>query len=142
MSQHKVCAPARRSGMPPELTVASRQRIFIRDLQLPCRIGLTKAERRNRQRLAINLDMEVEPRRVSRDRITEVVDYTDIVAEVRRISLESEYRLLESLAERLAQACFVHPRMISVRVRIEKLDLVSEAAGVGIEIERCRPDKG
>ncbi|MDJ0942730.1 MAG: dihydroneopterin aldolase [Kiloniellales bacterium] len=121
---------------------AGGQRIFIRDLQLPCRIGLTKAERRNRQRLAINLDMEIEPRRVKKDRITEVVDYTEIVAEVRRLSLESEFRLLESLAERLAQACFVHPRILAVRVRIEKLDLVSEAAGVGIEIERRHPAKG
>ncbi|MCG8597812.1 MAG: dihydroneopterin aldolase [Kiloniellales bacterium] len=142
MSQRKISAPAWRDGATPTTTEASGQRIFIRDLQLACRIGLTKAERRNRQRLAINLDMEIEPQRVGKDRITEVVDYTDIVAEVRRISLESEFRLLESLAERLAQACFVHRRILVVRVRIEKLDLVSEAAGVGIEIERRRPAKG
>lgn len=142
MSQRKISVPAWRDGATPTTTEASGQRIFIRDLQLACRIGLTKAERRNRQRLAINLDMEIEPQRVGKDRITEVVDYTDIVAEVRRISLESEFRLLESLAERLAQACFVHRRILVVRVRIEKLDLVSEAAGVGIEIERRRPAKG
>ena len=142
MSRSKTCTPSRKPGGAPELTEASGQRIFIRDLQLPCRIGLTKSERRNRQRLAINLDMEVEPRRVHKDRITEVVDYTDIIAEVRHISLESEFRLLESLAEQLAQACFVHRRITAVRVRIEKLDLVSEASGVGIEIERRRPAKG
>ena len=121
---------------------ASSQRIFIRDLQMSCRIGLTKAERRNRQRLAINLDMEVMPSRVRRDRITEVVDYTDIIGDVRRICLESEVRLLESLAERLAEVCLVDARIVSVRVRVEKLDLVPEAAGVGIEIERRRPKLG
>ncbi len=142
MSRNKTCAPPRPAGAPPGSTEAKGQRIFIRDLQLPCRIGVTKSERRNRQRLAINLDLEIEPRRVRKDRIGEVVDYTDIIAEVRSIALESEFRLLESLAERLAQACFVHPRICGVQVRIEKLDLVSEAAGVGIEIDRRRPAKG
>ncbi len=142
MSRSKTCAPPRPAGASPEQTEAEGQRIFIRDLQLPCRIGLTKSERRNRQRLAINLDLDVKPRRVAKDRIREVVDYTDIIADVRSIALESEFRLLESLAEQLALACFVHPRIIGVRVRIEKLDLVSEAAGVGIEIDRRRPAKG
>ena len=142
MSQNKTCAPPRSAGAPPGSNEAKGQRIFIRDLQLPCRIGVTKSERRNRQRLAINLDLEIEPRRVRKDRIGEVVDYTDIIAEVRSIALESEFRLLESLAERLAQACFAHPRICGVQVRIEKLDLVSEAAGVGIEIDRRRPAKG
>ena len=142
MSRSKTCTPPRPAGAPPEPTEAKGQRIFIRDLQLPCRIGVTKSERRNRQRLAINLDLEIEPRRVRKDRISEVVDYTDIIAEVRSIALESEFRLLESLAEQLAQACFFHPRIVSVRVRVAKLDLVSEAAGVGIEIDRRRPAKG
>ena len=142
MSRSKTCTPPRPDGAPTEPTEAKGQRIFIRDLQLPCRIGLTKSERRNRQRLAINLDLEVEPRRVRKDRIGEVVDYTDIIAEVRSIALESEFRLLESLAEQLAQACFFHPRIVRVRVSVEKLDLVSEAAGVGIEIDRRRPAKG
>lgn len=142
MSRSKTCTPPRPAGAPPEPTEAKGQRIFIRDLQLPCRIGVTKSERRNRQRLAINLDMEIDPRRVRKDRISEVVDYTDIIAEVRSIALESEFRLLESLAEQLAQACFFHPRIVGVRVRVEKLDLVSEAAGVGIEIDRRRPAKG
>ncbi|MDJ0981096.1 MAG: dihydroneopterin aldolase [Kiloniellales bacterium] len=142
MSRNKTCAPPRSAGAPPGSNEAKGQRIFIRDLQLPCRIGVTKSERRNRQRLAINLDLEIEPRRVRKDRIGEVVDYTDIIAEVRSIALESEFRLLESLAERLAQACFAHPRICGVQVRIEKLDLVSEAAGVGIEIDRRRPAKG
>ncbi|MDJ0935052.1 MAG: dihydroneopterin aldolase [Kiloniellales bacterium] len=141
MSRSKTCTPPRPAGAPPEPTEAKGQRIFIRDLQLPCRIGVTKSERRNRQRLAINLDLEIEPRRVRKDRISEVVDYTDIIAEVRSIALESEFRLLESLAEQLAQACFFHPRIVRVRVRVEKLDLVSEAAGVGIEIDRRRPAK-
>lgn len=119
-------------------TEATAQRIFVRDLQMSCRIGVTKAERRNRQRLAINLDLEVQPRVVVHDRITEVVDYTNLIEDMRRICLESEVRLLESLAERLVTACFLHKRVSCVRVRVEKLDLVPEAAGVGVEIERRR----
>ena len=39
-------------------------------------------------------------------------------------------------AERVAEACFEDPRVVSARIRVEKLTAIPEAVSVGVEIER------
>ncbi len=58
--------------------------------------------------------------------------------EIRRVCAETRPRLLETLAEAIAEACFFDARTRRARVRVEKLDRYSDAAGIGIEIERQR----
>jgi len=42
------------------------------------------------------------------------------------------------LAERIAAMCLVDSRVLSARVRVEKLDVFPEASSVGVEIIRHR----
>jgi 7,8-dihydroneopterin aldolase/epimerase/oxygenase len=46
--------------------------------------------------------------------------------------------LVETLAERVAADCLADPRAASVRVRIEKPDVIANAGSVGVEINRSR----
>ncbi len=87
----------------PEIAVTA-QRILLSDLTLPCRVGVTEEERSERQRLRINLQLEVRPDPPRDDKITEVVDYGRLVARIRSVCAEVEFRLLESLSERIAEA--------------------------------------
>ncbi len=121
----------------PAIAVTA-QRILISDLTLPCRIGVTEEERAERQRLRFNLQLEVRPDPPREDKITEVVDYGRLVARIRGVCTEVEVRLLESLSERIAQACFLDPRVIGARVRIEKLDRYPDVDGIGSEFEYRR----
>ncbi len=114
------------------------QRILMSDLTLPCRIGVTEEERAERQRLRFNLELEVRPDPPREDKIAEVVDYAQLVARIRGVCAEVEYRLLESLSERVGQACFLDPRVIAARVRIEKLDRYPDVGGIGCEFEYRR----
>ena len=117
---------------------ATAQRILMSDLTLPCRIGVTEAERAERQRLRFNLRLEIRPDPPREDSITEVVDYGRLVARIRNVCAEVEVRLLESLSERIAQACFLDDRVIGARVRIEKLDRYPDVGGIGSEFEYRR----
>jgi dihydroneopterin aldolase len=45
-------------------------------------------------------------------------------------------QLVETLAERLAEACLADARIKVARVRVEKLDVFADAASVGVEVER------
>ena len=93
-----------KSGDPaPELLVAT-QRTRLTDLTLFCRIGVTESERAQRQRLRIAVDLEVEPELPRHDRLTEVVDYGSLVAKIRDVCATVEFRLVESLAARIAAA--------------------------------------
>ena len=47
-------------------------------------------------------------------------------------------RLAETLAERIAIACFEDNRVLSARIRVEKLHAMPGAESAGVEIERTR----
>jgi dihydroneopterin aldolase len=129
--------PDNDSDTPPAITVTA-QRILMSDMTLPCRIGVTEEERAERQRLRINLQLEVRPNPPQEDRIAEVVHYGHLVARVRGVCAVVEVRLLESLSARIAQACFLDERVIGARVRIEKLDRYPDVGGIGSEFEYRR----
>ncbi len=111
--------------------------VFVRDLQLLCRIGVYRHERRKDQRVRVNLDLAVREGETA-DRLAAVVDYEEIVERVRRIPAKGHINLIETLAERIAEACLVDERVRTARVRVEKLDVFPDAASVGVEIERFR----
>ena len=119
-------------------TEVTAQRIIVRDLSLSCRIGVTEEERARRQRIRLNLRLAVEPAPPVEDRIAEVVHYGHLVDRVRRTCLRADVQLLETLAEQVIANCFFDDRIVSVRVRIEKLDRYADVGGIGIELERRR----
>jgi len=109
--------------------------LFIRDLVVPARIGVYSHEKDNTQRVRLNLDLAVEEGS-GEDRIEAVVSYEPFVVAARQLALEAHNDLVETLAEKLAAFCLQDRRVLSARVRVEKLDVFDDAASVGIEIER------
>jgi dihydroneopterin aldolase len=73
---------------------------------------------------------------VGRDELSRVVDYEAIVNRVRAIVAAGHVQLVETLAERLAEACLADARVAVATVRVEKLDVFADAASAGVEIER------
>jgi dihydroneopterin aldolase len=118
---------------------AALAHVFIRDLVLECSIGVHAHERGARQRVRINLDLGVQERPGFDDHLADVVCYEEIAAKVRAIVGAGHVNLVETLAERIAEACFEDLRVRMARVRIEKLDVFADAASVGVEIERFNP---
>jgi len=123
--------------LPQPQTQESVRRVFVRDLVLPALIGVHRHERDGRQRVQINLDMEVaEGEQPVHDRLADVVCYEDVVTAIRGIVAAGHINLVESLAELIAERCLTDRRVKMVRVRVEKLDVFADAASVGVEIER------
>jgi dihydroneopterin aldolase len=116
------------------------RQVFIRDLVLPCRIGVHRHEKEGLQRIRINLDLSVrEGEAPINDALGNVVCYEDIATGVRSIVSAGHINLVETLAERLASFCLQDSRVVAVRVRVEKLDVFPDAASAGIEILRGQP---
>lgn len=122
---------------PVEATTQLRH-MFVRDLVLEADIGVRAHEKGRRQRIRLNLDLAVLDTEVT-DRLDSVVCYDDLIAAVRMVVGAEHVQLVETLAERIADACFRDRRVAVARVRIEKLDIYADAESVGIEIERHRP---
>lgn len=116
---------------------AGLRHVFVRDLVLPCNIGVHLHEKGRTQRVRINLDLGVyEGTRQHGDRLENVVCYEDIVTRVRAVTSDGHVNLAETLAERIASLCLQDPSCRSVRVRVEKLEVFEDAKSVGVEIER------
>lgn len=123
----------------PEGAPRSR-RVFVRDLVLPCLIGVHRHEQDGRQRVRINLDLEViESDGPIQDRLANVMCYEALVADVRALVGAGHVNLVETLAERIAAVCLGAEDVRAVKVRVEKLDVFADAGSVGVEIERFRP---
>jgi dihydroneopterin aldolase len=118
--------------------------VFLRDMVLTASIGVHDFEHEARQRIRLNIDLAVEDdglaplsrAAVGRDELSRVVDYEAVAANMRAIAGAGHIRLVETLAERLAEACLRDRRIKIVRVRVEKLDILPDTASVGVEIER------
>ena len=138
MTQNRV-TPLRRST-PAEGTRRLR-RIFVRDLVLLAEIGVYRREQGTKQRVRINLDLMVDdPPGPPTDRLRDVVNYAKVVDAVRALVERDRVNLVETLAQQIAEACLVDPRVDRVRVQVEKLDAVTQAGSVGVEIERRRTE--
>ena len=137
--------------MTNEIHLASASRalrhVFLRDMVLLACVGVYAFEHETRQRVRVNVDLAVEDdgaqplsrRAVGRDDLSRVVDYEHLAKAVRAIVAAGHVRLVETLAERIAEACFDDERVRVARVRVEKLDIFSDTEAVGVEIERLAP---
>ncbi len=118
--------------------------VFVRDLVVEACVGVHPHERGRPQPVRVSIDLGVEDDgarplsrpAVSHDDLSRVVDYEAVAATARRILEAGHVALVETLAERIAEACLADRRVRLVRVRVEKLEAVAGAASVGVEIER------
>jgi 7,8-dihydroneopterin aldolase/epimerase/oxygenase len=126
-----------------DATRATRH-MFVRDLVLAASIGVYPHEHTGRQRIRINIDLAVADdgaAKISRaavgaDDLGRVVDYETIVNRIRAMVAAGHVQLVETLAERLAEACLADERVLIARVRVEKLDVFADATSAGVEVER------
>jgi len=112
--------------------------VFIRNLELDAHIGVHGHERGKGQPVRINVDLAVEDLAALEDRLDSVVDYEAITRKIRAIVEGGHINLAETLAERIASACFEDARVTTARVRVEKLHALAGAESAGVEIERTR----
>ena len=120
--------------------IRSIRHVFITDLSLDALIGVYEHEKINPQKIVINIDLTVsEDKNSIDDKLMGVVCYETIVNKIKTLIAAGHVNLVETLAEQFANACLEDSRVIAARIRLEKPQAISEAASVGIEIERSNP---
>ena len=113
--------------------------VFIRDLQLRAMLGIYDSEKIEPQRIKVNVDLSVKERgEPLDDDIQNVVSYEHVVNHVKELISQGHVHLVETLAEMIANECLQNRWVVAVRVRVEKPDIIAEAASVGVEIERIK----
>jgi dihydroneopterin aldolase len=117
--------------------------VFVRDLEITAVLGVYEHEKRKAQRIVVNIDLSVREDLANlADDIENVVSYEAVVRRVEAIVAQGHVHLVETLAERIAEACLADERVSAARVRVEKPDIIPNARSVGVEIERLRQPAG
>jgi dihydroneopterin aldolase len=125
-------AGAHGTGRPP-------RRVFVRGLEMLASIGVFEVEKRYEQRVIVSLELQVtDDYDGASDRLDDVLDYGKVAATAQRVAQARHFNLLETMAERIAEGILADSRVETVRVRIEKPDILPGCRSVGIEIERSR----
>ena len=120
---------------------AARDVIFLAGLTVECIVGIWDWERKVRQKIVLDLEMEADVRRAAAsDTIEDTLDYKKVSKRLLAYVGESQFQLVETLAERVAEIVVTEFGVPWVRVRLNKQGAIRGARDVGILIERRRED--
>lgn len=112
-------------------------KIYIRDLLLKCVIGIYPEERKEKQDVVINICLHANLRQAGKsDNFEDTVDYKAVKQRVLQLIEDSQYFLVEALAEAIAQACLEFDRVEQADILVEKPGALRYARTVGVEISR------
>ena len=103
----------------------------MRGLRIDARIGVHDHERGRLQPVLVDVELDIEDRRI--EGIADTVDYEEVAGWARRTAEVGHLDLVEHYAERLGQACLDDPRVRTVKVRIEKAEALRGAQRAGCE---------
>ncbi len=116
-------------------------RIEVRGLRVVGTHGLLPEEQSRGQLFEIDLDITADLTAAGRtDALEDTVDYGEAVRRTSEVVSRRSYRLIEALAEAIAEAVLTDARATSVTVGVRKLHppLAADVGSVGVRVTRSR----
>jgi 7,8-dihydroneopterin aldolase/epimerase/oxygenase len=112
-------------------------KVYIRDLRIDTVIGIYDWEREVRQTVSLDLEMATDIRRAAHsDSIEDTLNYKAVAKRLIQYVGDSDFRLVETLAERCAALVLDEFDVPWLRLRLSKPGAVRGSRDVGIIIER------
>ena len=114
-------------------------KVFIEALELECVIGIYDWERKIRQPVVLDIEMAFDNTvPAATDDIKDTLDYKAVSKRLIQFVSESDFGLVESLAERCAAIILEEFGVQHVRLKLSKPGAVRGSRAVGVIIERQR----
>jgi dihydroneopterin aldolase len=111
--------------------------IYLHDLRIETTIGVYSWERQLKQTLIFDLEMGTDIRAAGHsDSIRDTLNYKDVSKRLVSFVQQSQYQLVEALAEAIAQILSDEFKLPWFRLKINKKGALRNVRDVGIIIER------
>ena len=111
--------------------------VYVHGLTVDTVIGIFDWEREIRQTVVLDVEMAVD---ISRSAATEDIDrtvsYKDVSDRLTQFVEQSEFLLVETMAEQIADLILMEFPVPFVRIKLGKPDAIANACDVGVIIER------
>ena len=112
-------------------------RVFINDLRIEAIIGIYDWERKVRQTISLDLEMGTDIRRSAEtDAIEDTLNYKAVAKRLIAFVGDSEYQLVETLAEKIAEIVLHEFDVPWLKLTVHKPGAVRGSRDVGVIIER------
>ena len=122
---------------------AYNNKIYIRDLSIRCIIGVNQEERTEKQDVIINVILFADTRKAGQtDDLDDSVDYKKVKKTILSLVENSEFLLIEKLAEEIAKVCLEDSKVQKVNVTVDKPGALRYTRSVAVEIVRTRERYG
>ncbi len=120
-------------------TQQSSDSIFLRELKVETIIGVWDWERKIRQTVSIDLEMGADIRRAAKtDSIDDTLNYKAVSKRVQQFVADSEFQLVETMAEKIAEVVLSEFELPWIQVRVSKPGAIRGAKDVGVQIHRTK----
>lgn len=111
--------------------------IYLHGLTVDAVIGIWEWERKIRQKVVIDIDMDADIRKAAAsDSVEDTLNYKLVAKRVIELAETSGFQLVETLAERVADIVRNEFGVPWVRVKINKPGAIRGSRDVGVIIER------
>ena len=114
--------------------------VYVRAIKINASVGMDPWERRAKQMLEVDVDVDVDTTQLLATGSLEYgVDYSKVIATVKRVVLEGHIELVEVLADRVARTLLDETLACGVRVEVRKYGVsAGDADHVGVVVRRDR----
>jgi dihydroneopterin aldolase len=111
--------------------------VFINDLRIETIIGIYDWERKVKQTISLDLEMGTDIRKAAAtDAIDDTLNYKAVAKRLIAFVGESEYQLVETLAEKIADIVLSEFDVPWLKLTVHKPGAVRGSRDVGVTIER------
>lgn len=111
--------------------------IFVKNLDLRAVIGCLPWERKIKQALKLSFELQIDVQKISQsDDIAQALDYAHISNRIRDFVEQSEYKLIETLADNIALLLQKEFSVTALRLTLEKPGALPNADTVGVTLNR------
>ena len=114
-------------------------KIVLTDFRVDAVIGIWDWEKRNPQNISIDLEMQTDTKKTSQsDSIEDALDYKAVSKRAKQFIQDSQFNLIETLAENLAQIILKEFDVQWLRLSISKPYAIRDSKNIGVCIERTK----
>lgn len=112
-------------------------KIKINDLSIRTIIGTEEYERETRQEVVVNVTLFTDVTEAGKtDELKKTIDYSKLKKEIYKMAVDSEFQLIESLAEEIARIALAYNGVDRTKVSVQKPSALRFTSSAEVEIIR------
>ena len=116
-----------------------KRKVLIKDLIFNTSIGIHDFEKKQKQQIKFNIEIDINSSlKPSNTNLNTIVNYEDVISNIKILTQKKHYDLLEVLAEDIFLDLFENRNIIKIKLKIEKPEIIKNTTSVGIEIIKKR----